>query len=318
MTPNIQFDEEVHFVPFNKGETLVLFDGDVMCFVACPPRDFMDKRKKRKDDFEVVTTQTFDAQGNRIDGLGVVDTQESEQKVAKKLPSEYTEEENEQYYETCWEHLQNNIISTRQGLDATGFLMAVKGDGNYRDDIFPILPDGTGYKANRAKNPEHRNLFVPKLRKELVNHNIAIEADGRETDDFLRIWAFEAIAAGDKFIIATIDKDLDMIPGPHYHLKKLVRYTSTEKYSTRFFYEQLLKGDPTDNIPGLPGIGPKKAEAYLDPYDTEQEFQAAVIDGYKEVFGNEWEQYLLANGKLLYLQKHINDHFTIRGWARFS
>jgi hypothetical protein len=306
MNPNIQFDEPVSFIPFNKEQTLVLFDGDVLCFIACPPRDYMDNRKKRKDDFEVVETEVF------IGASESYTVSVKEEKITKKLPSEYTAEENERYYDACWENLQNNIISTRESLDADGFLMAVKGPGNYRDEMYPE------YKANRKKNPEHQNLFVPKLREELVSVNLAIASFGRETDDLLRIWSQEAIAAGDRFIIATIDKDLDMIPGKHYHLKKSILYTSTEKFSTRFFYEQLLKGDPTDNIPGIPGVGPKKAEAFLEPYDTEQEFQAAVIDAYKTAFENDWEGQLLANGKLLYLQKAPDDYFNIRGWARFE
>jgi 5'-3' exonuclease len=72
--------------------------------------------------------------------------------------------------------------------------------------------------------------------------------------------------------IVSIDKDLDQIPGEHYHpgirrqqvfIREPKFYTITPEQGLYFFYYQLLIGDGSDNIKGAPGIGPKKADKIL-------------------------------------------------------
>ena len=278
---------------------IALIDGDVIAYRACQPRGPIQVNKYG---FKAVKGDV----------------------TAPKKVITYTPEEDEAYIEESWERFQSMTMDLREMASADYFMMAVKGPNNFRDLIFPQYePDANGnlskgYKANRNKYPEHRNPFVPRMRQMAVDHGIAIAAHGREADDFLRIWATEAEQAGDTYTVASIDKDLKCIHGRHLLIDKRVLMTVTKNYATRFFYEQLLQGDPTDNIPGIPGIGPKKAEALLEAYDTEHEFQAVVIEAYQEKIGDDWESNLLANGKLLYLQKNPNDYFNIRGWARFG
>jgi 5'-3' exonuclease len=147
-----------------------------------------------------------------------------------------------------------------------------------------------------------------------VENGMAVAAHGMEADDLLRIWQQECVAAGVDYIICSIDKDLRCIPGRHYLMHKKQFIDVSEEEATRFYYEQLLQGDPTDNIKGIPRVGPVKAQKYLQDCKTEKEFQYTVSEAYQSYFGNEWEQELILNGRLIYLLKSKDDEFTLDGW----
>lgn len=78
-------------------------------------------------------------------------------------------------------------------------------------------------------------------------------------------------------IIASTDKDLDLIPGWHYNFVKGVKYFVDDEEAIYNFYYQCLVGDTADGVKGVPGIGPKKAAAILSQCSTEQEMYNAVI-----------------------------------------
>ena len=73
-------------------------------------------------------------------------------------------------------------------------------------------------------------------------------------------------------------------------------------------------GDPVDDIPGIYRMGPKTAAKLLKDCDSEDEMQFVVTGEYQNAYGDKWEEYLLANGKLLHIQRHEDDWFTLRGW----
>ena len=136
-------------------------------------------------------------------------------------------------------------------------LVAVKGKGNYRKDLYPA------YKA-------HRKPLEDEIKERLAySHNYMIEeygavmADGMEADDLVSIWAYECMEDNIPYVIVGIDKDLLQIPGEHYNFAK---GTHTNVDTDRANYNlmlQCLTGDSADNIPGIKGIGPKKAERIL-------------------------------------------------------
>ena len=70
-------------------------------------------------------------------------------------------------------------------------------------------------------------------------------------------------------------------------------------------------GDSMDKIPGLPKCGPVKAEAIIASAGTVQEAADLVLDNYFLSYGENWEDYFLANGKLLWLQRKDYDWFTL-------
>lgn len=256
---------------------IALIDGDVIAHVSCKNR-FMNENGER-----------------------VVRLDEGEYEFSKK--------EDEEYLEKCYKEFNWLLTSILDTTFADDYMMAVKGDDNYRDQIY------CDYKANRVKDTKKRNHFVPVLRELAAFEGKAVTAHGREADDLLRIWAEQASAADVPYVIVTVDKDLDCIPGKHYNIKKNLFYDVTPLYATRFFYQQLMSGDPTDNIPGIPRIGPIKAEGFLKGVDDEAEMQEIVVGQYMTAFGEAWYDQLLSNGKMIHIQKSEHDFFSLDNWA---
>lgn len=135
-------------------------------------------------------------------------------------------------------------------------LYAVKGKGNYRKDLSP------DYKSNRPELDKKIRERLNYLHKYAVSKG-AIQADGMEADDLVSIWAHEALENKEDYVICGIDKDLLQIPGHHYNYGKDTWQLINEEEALHNLYIQCLTGDNTDNIPGLKGIGPKKAEKIL-------------------------------------------------------
>jgi 5'-3' exonuclease len=189
---------------------------------------------------------------------------------------------------------------------ADDYLCSVKGQGNFRQDIFPE------YKAHRnTGSVDKRKELVPDVRLMAIEAGIAVPAHNREADDYVRIWAEECRRNGDNFVICSIDKDLLCIPGKHYLIHKQQFVDVSEDQGNFFYWRQVLQGDATDNIQGIPGIGPKKAEKILVDCDTNEKREAAVVGAYKNYFKEEWYDRLLLNGKLIHIQKDINDYFSL-------
>jgi 5'-3' exonuclease len=125
--------------------------------------------------------------------------------------------------------------------------------------------------------------------------------EGQEADDAIGIAAYNYGDDDEAYIIMSIDKDLDMIRGWHYNFTKDIKYFVQEDETLRTFYTQVLTGDRVDNIPGLKGIGPKKAEKILKDCTTEKEMYAAVLEAYDNN-----EEYLWEQAKLLWIRRKEN------------
>ena len=139
--------------------------------------------------------------------------------------------------------------------------VVLSGKGNHRDEIATLKT----YKGNRPK--DRRPAHYDALTDYLVRNYGARIVDGREADDEVSILAH---SSGDMdYVIATIDKDLDQIPGKHYDYMKKTHYTIDAHESSRFFWYQVLAGDVTDNIGGAYRIGPQRAEKILKTMEHE-------------------------------------------------
>lgn len=175
------------------------------------------------------------------------------------------------------------------------------------------------YKANR-KAP--RPKWYKEIRNFLQEEWGAIVVEVLEADDWLgidqmffygnsvRSQAAMRTSTQDS-IICSIDKDLHQIPGDHYNFVK-EEFTVVDPFEgLRYFYVQLLAGDTADNIKGVLGIGPKKAEAILGNAETETDLFGRV----RETYCNDEE--MLMNGRVLHIWQHEHDDWKYH-WERLA
>jgi 5'-3' exonuclease len=164
------------------------------------------------------------------------------------------------------------------------------GKNNYRSEI----ATEQAYKGNRkdARKPVHYDS----LREYLVSKWGFTVIDGQEADDAMGIKAYDL--PEDSSCIMTIDKDLDMIRGWHYNFVKEDLYYVTEKEAIKNFYIQILTGDRVDNIPGIKGIGPVKANKILENCTTEKSLFKAVSEKYDHDIDK-----LTERGRLLWIRR---------------
>lgn len=164
------------------------------------------------------------------------------------------------------------------------------GKGNFRYDIAVSHE----YKGNRKSvdKPQH----LQDIRKHMEDNWSAIVSEGEEADDLIGIWATKY---GPEAIVISIDKDMLQIPCTHYNPNKREFKTMTEFEGLKFFYTQILTGDRADNIVGLYGIGPAKANVLLGDCETEQDLYEACLRAY----GGE-EDRVIENARLLWLRRY--------------
>lgn len=164
------------------------------------------------------------------------------------------------------------------------------GKDNYRDTVAVTRK----YKGNREGKGKPQ--FYTQIRDYLVEHWNAVVIDGMEADDAQGIAQW---ACPDKSTcIVTTDKDLNMIPGWHYNwVKKEFNYIRLSD-ANRFFWWQMLVGDPTDNIEGVPKIGKKKADKIIgNSVDCRRDVERA----YQEAFGDKWQERFHESAQLLWI-----------------
>ncbi|KRC63503.1 DNA polymerase I [Aeromicrobium sp. Root236] len=138
------------------------------------------------------------------------------------------------------------------------------------------------YKGNRSKSPPEFTGQIP-LIKEILDalHITTFEKDGFEADDIIGTLTTRAESAGMEVLICTGDRDaLQLVSDkttvlyPRKGVSDLARMTPAaveEKYSvTPDHYPDIaaLVGETSDNLPGVPGVGPKTAAKWINQYGT--------------------------------------------------
>ncbi|MGB3827488.1 MAG: DNA polymerase I [Ornithinimicrobium sp.] len=137
------------------------------------------------------------------------------------------------------------------------------------------------YKAGRAKTPDEFSGQLPLIREVLDALRIAhLDMDGFEADDIIATLTARAreddmevlICSGDRDAIQLIDKRCTLLY-PRKGVSDLVRMTPEavlDKYGvTPALYSDLaaMVGESSDNLPGVPGVGPKTAAKWLGQYE---------------------------------------------------
>ena len=101
----------------------------------------------------------------------------------------------------------------------------------------------TDYKEGRPERPEYHAI----LREHIVKQHGAMYAEeGLEADDILAIDARVYDKDDSDFMIVSIDKDLNTVPGWHYNPEKDVRYWVSPEDAYMFLMCQMVMGDTSD------------------------------------------------------------------------
>ncbi len=183
----------------------------------------------------------------------------------------------------------------------------------FRDDKY------ADYKATRAKMPDELSPQIERIMQLVKAFGIpAITADGYEADDILGTLAKRAAREGLEVIIVTGDSDAFQLIEPHIEV-----YTSGRMYQDTILYNEALikerfgltprqlidfkalKGDTSDNVPGVKGIGEKGATQLLQQYGSVE----IIYDHLAEVTPARAKLALEAHRDMAFLSK---DLVTIR------
>ena len=152
----------------------------------------------------------------------------------------------------------------------------------FRDELFEA------YKAHRPPMPDE-------LRAQVVPLLAAVEAlglpllriEGVEADDVIGTLARQAAAAGMPVVISTGDKDMTQLVDDRITLVNTMTNSTLDRAGVKakfdVFPEQIidylaLVGDTSDNIPGVPKVGPKTAARWLAEYRTLDQLVAHAAD----------------------------------------
>ncbi|MGN6692636.1 MAG: DNA polymerase I [Aquihabitans sp.] len=137
------------------------------------------------------------------------------------------------------------------------------------------------YKANRIAAPDILRQQLPLVRQVVDTLGVtAIEQVGVEADDIIATFATLAAERGDDVLIVTGDRDsYQLVQDPHikvvYNKRGVSDYAlydeagiveRTGVHPTKYVQYAALRGDPSDNLPGIPGVGEKTAAKLINNY----------------------------------------------------
>lgn len=134
------------------------------------------------------------------------------------------------------------------------------------------------YKATRPPMPDDLRQQLPYIKRFVAASNIpTLEQEGVEADDIIASATRFFTAQGHRVVLVSGDKDLLQLVGETVVVwdpmkdRSFDRQAVHDKYGV--FPEKLLDlfaliGDSSDNVPGVPGIGPKKAEQLINSYGS--------------------------------------------------
>ena len=176
------------------------------------------------------------------------------------------------------------------------------------------------YKANRHGMPNELAEQMPMIKEVLQAMNIDIvQKEGYEGDDILGTLAKYGEKEGLDVTILSGDRDTFQLSTNKVTIRiprTKAGKTETEDYDRKKVIEEYglepiklidvkgLQGDTSDNIPGVPGIGPKSAIALIQKYDSIENLYKSIEEGKDDLKGKQKEN-IVANKDLAILSKEL-------------
>jgi len=178
------------------------------------------------------------------------------------------------------------------------------------------------YKANRHGMPDELKEQMPMIKEVLSAMNIDIvEKEGYEGDDILGTLAKYGENQGLDVVILSGDRDTFQLATNKTTIRiprTKAGKTETEDYDRAKVVEEYglepkalidvkgLQGDTSDNIPGVPGIGPKTAISLVQKYGTVEKLYEAIEKGEDDLKGKQKEN-IVANKEMAFLSKKLGE-----------
>ena len=167
------------------------------------------------------------------------------------------------------------------------------------------------YKAHRPPPPEDLVPQFPLIRTATRAFSIpCIETEGLEADDIIACYAKAALAAGWSTTIVSSDKDLMQLIEPGIDMLDTMndRRIDADYVKAKFdvFPDKLgdvlaLMGDSVDNVPGVPGIGPKTAAQLINDFGSLE----AVLGGTDSIKKPKLKQSLIDHADMARLSREL-------------
>lgn len=178
------------------------------------------------------------------------------------------------FIKDCIEKCEEN---TPGDTDYMGFFGKKSADAkpNFRYDIDPQ------YKCTRGPVDENVEKWRPTIHDAFIDKWGFLPVDGMEADDACGIMYEKYKDQYENIYVVTADKDLKQFHNVHWYniSKHSIEFFDTFK-ADHFFAYQMLMGDTGDDIPGLYGIGPKKAAGMIADCKTSADLKWTVLRAY--------------------------------------
>lgn len=189
--------------------------------------------------------------------------------------------------------------------EVLGYRVFVQGNNNFRKIINP------SYKINRllTKKPP----MFEGLREDVIERYGAYVPNGVETDDCIAAtWKSLKETWGDEFVpvIVSPDKDYKQLPEMlffDYYYTRFDLYYYSEQDAMYNLSKQMITGDSTDGVIGIPKIGEKKAEKILGHADSKFSLLRRVWSAYLSHYKTKNKAYKAMVMNYLMLKLHTEN-----------
>jgi DNA polymerase-1 len=174
----------------------------------------------------------------------------------------------------------------------------------FRHDMFPQ------YKATRPPMPDDMRMQLPYIRQVVEGFRLpVIELPGFEADDLIGTLAVRAEKSGYSVVMVSGDKDFVQLVSENVSIWDPMKEKATTLTTVResglepaqFIEVMGFSGDTSDNVPGVPGIGPKTAQSLIQQFGSMDQ----VYERIDEVDKKSVRQKLLDNKSQAFLSRSL-------------
>ncbi len=200
----------------------------------------------------------------------------------------------------------NMIVKTLKDMNPKWIAVVFDAKGkNFRHDKYPA------YKAHRPAMPEDLRLQIPWIYSIIDAYRLpSLSVEGFEADDIIATMTRKALKRDWKVIVVSADKDLMQLVGGSVTMWDPQRDTTYDATAVAKKFgvppDQLLDlmalvGDSSDNIPGVPGIGPKTASSLIQQFSSLE----AIYEHLEQIPQEKVRTKLAANKESAFLSREL-------------